>query len=119
MSVAMFSLVDAALLRPLPFAEQESIYVIWKADPLAGDCVTELAYPGLIDLQESIRGFEQVPCSQHPCTDTPGSFRRQPQSWCIWKAGRSRTNSSAFWVCLPHLAVTSMETTNESGRLRS
>ncbi len=60
MSVAMFSLVDAVLLRPLPFPEQESIYVIWKADPIAGDYVGELAYPELIDLQESIRGFEHV-----------------------------------------------------------
>ena len=36
MSVAMFSLVDAVLLRPLPFPRQESIQVIWKTDPLTG-----------------------------------------------------------------------------------
>src|SRR5712664_999564 len=30
MSVAMFSLVDAILLRPLPFPRQESIQLIWK-----------------------------------------------------------------------------------------
>ena len=60
MSVAMFSLVDAVLLRPLPFPDQDSIYVIQKADPLAGAHVEELAYPELIDLQESIPGFEYV-----------------------------------------------------------
>ena len=60
MSVAMFSLVDAVLLRPLPFPDQDSIYVIQKADPLAGTHVEELAYPELVDLQESIRGFEHV-----------------------------------------------------------
>lgn len=60
MSVAMFSLVDAVLLKPLPFPEQESIHVIWKSDPVAGDYIGELAYPELIDLQESIRGFEHV-----------------------------------------------------------
>ena len=60
MSVAMCSVVDAVLLSPLPFPEQESIYVIWKADPLAGEYVEELAYPELVDLQESIRGFEHV-----------------------------------------------------------
>ena len=60
MSVAMFSLVDAVLLRPLPFPDQDSIYVIWKSDPLAGTHVEELAYPELVDIQESIPGFEYV-----------------------------------------------------------
>ena len=50
MSVAMFSLVDAVLLRPLPFPDQDSIYVIQKTDPLAGTHVEELAYPELVDL---------------------------------------------------------------------
>ena len=60
MSVAMFSLVDAVLLRPLPFPDQDSIYVVWKSDPLAGTHVEELAYPELTDLQTSIPGFEYV-----------------------------------------------------------
>ena len=60
MSVAMFSLVDAVLLRPLPFPEQDSIYVIWKTDPLAGAPLVELAYPELRDLQENIEGFQHV-----------------------------------------------------------
>ncbi len=60
MSVAMFSLVDAVLLRPLPFPDQDSIYVIQKSDPLAGTHVEELAYPELVDLQQGIPGFEYV-----------------------------------------------------------
>lgn len=60
MSVAMFSLVDAVLLRPLPFPNQESIEVIWKVDPLAGKYVEELAYPELGDLQQRIRDFQYV-----------------------------------------------------------
>src|SRR5580693_9644413 len=60
MSVAMFSLVDAVLIRPLPFPGQELISVIWKVDPLAGKHVEELAYPELRDLQESIPDFEYV-----------------------------------------------------------
>jgi len=58
MSVAMFSLVDAVLIRPLPFPGQELIRVIWKADPLAGPHVEELAYPELRDLQQNIAEFE-------------------------------------------------------------
>lgn len=60
MSVAMFSLVEAVLLRPLPFSRQESIHLIWKVDPLAGTHVEELAYPELRDLQQSISDFEYV-----------------------------------------------------------
>ncbi len=60
MSVAMFSLVDAVLLRPLPFPRQESIHLIWKVDPLAGSHVEELAYPEIRDLQEGVPGFEAV-----------------------------------------------------------
>jgi len=60
MSVAMFSLVDAVLIRPLPFRNQESIQVIWKANPAAGNYVEELAYPELRDLQENIPDFEYV-----------------------------------------------------------
>src|SRR5437763_6279479 len=54
MSIAMFSLVDAVLIRPLPFPGQERIQLIWKTDPLAGTHVEELAYPELRDLQEGI-----------------------------------------------------------------
>ena len=60
MSVGMFSLVHAVLLRPLPFPDQDAIYVIWKSDPLTGTHVEELAYPELVDLQTSIPGFEYV-----------------------------------------------------------
>ena len=60
MSVAMFSLADAVLLRPLPFPRQESIQLIWKVDPLAGKHVEELAYPELRDLEENIPDFEYV-----------------------------------------------------------
>lgn len=60
MSVAMFSLVNAVLLRPLPFPKQELIQLIWKADLHAGNHVEELAYPELRDIQENIRDFEYV-----------------------------------------------------------
>ncbi|HVT95310.1 MAG TPA: ADOP family duplicated permease [Bryobacteraceae bacterium] len=60
MSVAMFTLVDAVLLRPLPFARQQSIEVIWKVDPQAGKYVEEMAYPELGDLQQNVHDLEYV-----------------------------------------------------------
>lgn len=50
-SVAMFTLVDAVVLRPLPFPSQDAIHVVWKSDALAGDHIEELAYPELHDLE--------------------------------------------------------------------
>ncbi|MCB1022576.1 MAG: ABC transporter permease [Bryobacterales bacterium] len=59
-STALFSLFDAVLLRPLPFPDQDSLYVIWKADPAAGSDYEELAYPELLDMRENIDAFESV-----------------------------------------------------------
>jgi putative ABC transport system permease protein len=60
MSAAMFSLIDAVLLRPLPFPNQDAIQVIWKTDPAGAAPFVELAYPELRDLQQNIQGFQYV-----------------------------------------------------------
>ncbi len=54
----MFSLVDAVLIRPLPFPRQQDIYLIWKADPPAGEYIVEMAYPELRDLQATLGDLE-------------------------------------------------------------
>lgn len=59
MSVTMFSLVQAVLLNPLPFPNQDTIQVIWKQDQVAGVALVELAYPELGDLQ-ALKAFESV-----------------------------------------------------------
>jgi predicted permease len=58
MSLAMFSLVDAVLIRPLPFSRQQDIYLIWKVDPLAGKYVEAMDYPELHDLQSTLTDLE-------------------------------------------------------------
>jgi len=60
MSTALFSLVDAVLLRPLPFPDQNALRVVWKADPKASVDFIELAYPELLDLEQSVEAFESV-----------------------------------------------------------
>jgi len=60
MTTAIFSLVEAVLLRPLPFPDQNSLAVIWKADVKAGAPFVELAYPELLDLQQNVKAFESV-----------------------------------------------------------
>ena len=61
LSVAVFSLVDAVVLAPLPFAEQERVHMIWKTDPLnQPHLVGEMAYPELADLQATMPELEHV-----------------------------------------------------------
>ena len=56
LSVATFSLVQAVVLSPLPFPDQQNVHMIWKTDTLNNaDLVGELAYPELRDLQAGIK----------------------------------------------------------------
>ena len=59
MTTALFSLVQAVLLQPLPFADQDALRVIWKAQQGNARFV-ELAYPELADLTDNIDAFESV-----------------------------------------------------------
>jgi predicted permease len=60
LSTSVFSLAQAVLFHPLPFPKQDSLRVIWKADPKAGVPFLELAYPELRDLQQGVPAFEAV-----------------------------------------------------------
>ncbi len=60
MGTAVFSLVHAVLLRPLPFRDQNALRVIWKTNPRAGVPLVELAYPELGDLRQNVKAFESV-----------------------------------------------------------
>ena len=61
LSVAMFSLVEAVLLNPLPFPDQGNVHLIWKTDlQLHDQLVGELALPELDDLRTNIPGVEHV-----------------------------------------------------------
>jgi putative ABC transport system permease protein len=60
MTTALFSLVHAVLLSPLPFSDQDSLRVIWKADTKNDIPFLELAYPELKDLEDGVDAFESV-----------------------------------------------------------
>lgn len=59
-STAVFSLAHAVIFHPLPFPDQQSLRVIWKADPKSGVPFLELAYPELRDLQQGVPAFQSV-----------------------------------------------------------
>lgn len=56
-NTAIFSLVQTVLLRPLPFAEQEQLVMLWKRDTTANSPFVELALAEVKDWQEQARSF--------------------------------------------------------------
>ena len=59
-STAAFSVVHAVLLRPLPFPEQERLFVAWKRDAASSNPFVELSVPDVRDWQAQGRSFESL-----------------------------------------------------------
>jgi putative ABC transport system permease protein len=57
-NTAIFSVINAVLLRPLPFAEQERLVVAWKKDAVAYNPLVEMAFAEFRDWQMQNRSFE-------------------------------------------------------------
>ncbi len=57
---AMFSAVNAVLLRPLPFPESERIVLVEGVNPAQGITLSNLSVPDLADWQKQNHVFEQL-----------------------------------------------------------
>lgn len=57
-ATAVFALVDAVLVRPLPFAEQGRLRALWAAD--LEHSLIEISYPDFIDFRGGTRSFQAV-----------------------------------------------------------
>jgi len=70
LSTAVFSILYAVILKPLPFPEQDRIVVGWKIDPskaindntrqLRDSQLVELSYPDYKDWREQSTSFEEL-----------------------------------------------------------
>jgi len=56
-NTAIFSVVQTVLLRPLPFAEQEQLVMLWKRDTVSSTPFVELAPAEVRDWQEQAQSF--------------------------------------------------------------
>jgi predicted permease len=59
-NTAIFSVVNAVLLRPLPFRQQERLMVMWKHDLTAQHPLVELSIPEVNDWREQSQSFESL-----------------------------------------------------------
>ncbi|MGA3187388.1 MAG: ABC transporter permease, partial [Bryobacteraceae bacterium] len=57
-NTAIFSAVDAALLRPLPFPHPDRLVKIWERHPIAGQAW--VAFPDYLDWRSQSNSFEQM-----------------------------------------------------------
>jgi predicted permease len=58
--MAIFAIVDAVLLRPLPVTHQDRVTVIWQRDDRRALPIIEVAYGEVEDWQARTRSFEQL-----------------------------------------------------------
>jgi putative ABC transport system permease protein len=56
-NTAVFSVVNAVLLRPLPYAEPERLMILWEKAPKMD---TSVAYPNFLDWRSGQTAFEQI-----------------------------------------------------------
>jgi putative ABC transport system permease protein len=59
-NTAIFSIVHTVLLRPLPFAQQERLVMLWKQDGTAGSSFVELALAEVKDWQQQSHSFTSL-----------------------------------------------------------
>jgi putative ABC transport system permease protein len=59
-NTAIFSVVNAALLAPLPFPNPESLYLVWGDRPASGFPQLPLSLPNFIDVRDRTRSFESM-----------------------------------------------------------
>jgi putative ABC transport system permease protein len=59
-NTAIFSVVNAVLLRPLPFANPEQLMAVWETDQQRGQERGTYSYPNFRDLREQNHVFEHI-----------------------------------------------------------
>src|SRR6266542_1590860 len=59
-NTAIFSVVNAVLLRPLPFANSEQLMNVWETDSTRGYVRGSASYPNFVDWREQNHVFERM-----------------------------------------------------------
>jgi putative ABC transport system permease protein len=59
-NTAIFSVVNAVLLRPLPYAEPERLVALWESDTQRPESRNSISYPNFFDWRAQSKSFERM-----------------------------------------------------------
>ena len=59
-NTAIFSVVNAVLLRPLPYAEPERLVALWESNKQRPDSRNSISYPNFFDWRAQSQSFERM-----------------------------------------------------------
>ncbi|HEV8484560.1 MAG TPA: ABC transporter permease [Blastocatellia bacterium] len=59
-NTAIFSVIHAVLLRPLPFADPDRLVVLWQKDPKSVPSRRPFSFPNFTDVEDQSESFEEV-----------------------------------------------------------
>jgi len=59
-NAALFSVLDAVMLRPFPFKEQDRLVILWETDLARGMPKIEVSFPNFEDWKKQSRSFEAL-----------------------------------------------------------
>src|SRR5215831_18927816 len=59
-NTAIFSVIDALMLRPLPFREPDKLFQVWESNVKLGQNEGSASYPNFADWRDRNQVFEQI-----------------------------------------------------------
>src|SRR5438093_3983058 len=75
-TTAMFGVVDAVLLRPLPYADPDRLVMLWTRTP--GGPQAAASWPEFVDWREQNHSFADLAVGRGPGVNLTGRPRPQP-----------------------------------------
>ena len=103
MTTAIFSVVDAVLLRPVPFPDPERLVMVWETDRDTGTSHEPGSWPDYVDFQQRSRRIDRFAgliAGEATLTPDAGEPTRLAalsvtHDFCLWLAWR-RSSAAAF-----------------------
>ncbi|MGJ5819754.1 ADOP family duplicated permease [Paludibaculum fermentans] len=74
-NTVVFSVVNAVVLRPLPFAQPERLAVVGSIDARDPEQMSDLSYPNFFDLRKENKVFEHLVCFRSTDATLAGATR--------------------------------------------